>query len=47
MSRRVRRSIWTNQSIAMTTIDRTQPLTFTWTGGDPTQTPEIVLVSES
>ena len=26
--------VWTNEN-AVATVDRTQPLTFTWTGGNP------------
>jgi hypothetical protein len=39
--------VWTNQSAALTTIDRTQPFTVTWTGGDPTSTVQISLSAES
>jgi uncharacterized protein (TIGR03437 family) len=37
---------WTNQSIASTAIDRTKPLTYTWSGGDPKGYAEMELTSE-
>ena len=39
--------IWTNQSAAMTAIDRTKPFTMTWTGGDPAGSASITLSTES
>ena len=39
--------VWTNQSAAMTTIDRTKPFTMTWTGGDPLGSASIILSTES
>jgi hypothetical protein len=39
--------IWTNSNIGANTIDRSQPLTFTWTGGDAQSSVSIGLSSTS
>ena len=39
--------VWTNQNIAATTINRSNPFTLTWTGGDPAGYVEISLSTEA